>query len=67
MKKELYSCDRPGCTNTTELDGSDEFAYATPGWVGIKLKGSYERAQDYCSLECAAIELDKLITKKREA
>ena len=65
MLKELYSCDRVGCKNTTEADGRGEFFYSDPSWIGVKIGGVDKIAKDFCSFECLGLWVDAQIKEIR--
>lgn len=64
MLKELYSCDRTGCKNTTPALGRGPFFYQDPNWIGLKLSGQ-EDPSDFCSFECLGLWVDKKIEERR--
>lgn len=56
MFKEIYTCDRKGCTSTTEACGNGPFFYTNPEWIGVKMPGEI---CDFCSWECLSIWADQ--------
>lgn len=66
MHKEIYTCDRKGCTSSTTASGAGPFFYGDAGWIGVRLLiDGAEQIKDFCALECLGIWVDEEIDRKR--
>jgi hypothetical protein len=66
MLKEIYTCDREGCKNTTPQTGQEKDffnCYTDLNWIAGKVM---EKRLDWCSFECMSIWAEDQAKKRRE-